>query len=130
MKQSGQPIPGTNVKIIGTSLGTSTDFDGNFSFDVSQSPPFTIEISRIGYASTRVEVTSNNQTVDVSLTETATPLDEIVISASRTPESVRESPVTIERMDIRDIKQSASASFYNSIENLKGVDVNTSSFNF
>ena len=38
-------------------------------------------------------------------------LDEVVVSASRTPEKVLQSPVTIERMGIQDIKKSASPSF-------------------
>ncbi|MCF6279509.1 MAG: TonB-dependent receptor [Flavobacteriaceae bacterium] len=124
---SGQPIPGANVKVVGKSLGTSADFDGKFTLDVSQNPPFTVEISILGYSSTTVEITSNEQTIDVSLTETATSLDEVVVSASRTPERIMESPVTIERMDIRAIRNTSSPTFYDGLENLKGVDINTNS---
>ncbi len=129
-QQSGQPIPGANVKVVGKAIGTSADFDGNFSLEVSQNPPFTIEISLIGYSSTTVDITQNNQAVNVSLTETATSLDEVIVSASRTPERIMESPVTVERMDIRAIKNATSPSFYSSLENLKGVDINTSSLTF
>jgi len=59
-----------------------------------------------------------------------TQLDEIVVSASRTPERVRESPVTIERMTIKDIKKTASPSYYDGLENLKEVHMNTSSLTF
>ena len=128
--KSGQPIPGANIKVVGKSIGTTTDFDGNFSLIVAQNPPFTIEVSLIGYSSTKVEITQNNQVVNVSLNETATALDEIVVSASRTPERVLESPVTIERMDVRAIKNTSSPSFYDGLENLKGVDVNTNSLTF
>ncbi len=126
-EQSGQPIPGANIKVVGKSLGTSADFDGNYTLDVSQNPPFTIEISIIGYSSTTVEITQNNQKVDVALTELATSLDEVVISASRTPERIMESPVTVERMDVREIKNTSSPTFYDGLENLKGVDMNTNS---
>ena len=57
-------------------------------------------------------------------------LDEVVISASRTPEKLLQSPVTIERMGIQDIKKSASPSFYDGLENLKEVQMNTSSLSF
>lgn len=69
---------------------------------------------------------------DSKKTESEQPkeLDEIVISASRTPEKVKESPVTIERMSIRDIKKTASPSFYDGLENLKEVHMNTSSLSF
>ena len=57
-------------------------------------------------------------------------LDEVVVSASRTPEKVLQSPVTIERMGIADIKKTASATFYEGLENLKEVQMNTSSMSF
>jgi outer membrane receptor protein involved in Fe transport len=57
-------------------------------------------------------------------------LDEVVVSASRTPERIFESPVTVERMDLRAIQSTASATYYDGLENLKGVDVNTSSLTF
>jgi len=125
-----QPIPGANIKVVGKSMGTTTDFDGNFSFTVDHELPFKIEVSLIGFSSTIVEITQNNQNVKVELEEAATALDEVVVSASRTPERVLESPVTIERMDIRAIKNTSSPSFYDGLENLKGVDVNTNSLTF
>jgi outer membrane receptor protein involved in Fe transport len=128
--KTGQPIPGANIKVVGKSIGTTTDFDGNFSLKVAQNPPFTIEVSLIGFSSTKVEITQNNQIVNINLSETATALDEIVVSASRTPERILESPVTIERMDVRAIKNTSSPSFYDGLENLKGVDVNTNSLTF
>ncbi|MDD3722198.1 MAG: TonB-dependent receptor [Lutibacter sp.] len=128
--KSGEPIPGANIKVVGKSIGTTTDFDGNFSFKVAQNPPFTLEISLIGYALTKVEITKSEQSVSIVLDESATALDEVVVSASRTPERILESPVTIERMDIRDIKNTSSPTFYDGLENLKGVDVNVSSLTF
>ena len=64
------------------------------------------------------------------LTENETFLDEIVVSASRTPERIMESPVTIERLDSRAIKNTSSPSFYDGLENLKGVDINSNSLTF
>jgi iron complex outermembrane recepter protein len=125
-----QPIPGVNIKIIGKSLGTSTDFDGKFTLEVSEEPPFTIELTYVGYSRKTVEITESDQVVQISIEENATSLDEVVVSASRTPESIRESPVTIERMDIRDIKNSTAPNFYTGLENLKGVDINSSSLTF
>jgi len=127
--ESGQPLPGANVIIIGTSTGTVTDFDGNYTLTANQTPPFSIQVSSVGFESVTKEVTSNSQTIDFVLNE-GNELDEIVISASRTPESIRESPVTIERFDATDIKLAASPNFYTSLENLKGVDVNQGSLTF
>lgn len=126
----GEPIPGANIKVSRKAVGTSTDFDGKFTMTVTDTPPFTIEISSLGYQTQTVEITQNNQVVEVSLTENATSLDEVVVSASRTPERVMESPVTIERFDSRAIKNTASASYYDALENLKGVDINSGGLTF
>ena len=128
--KTGETLPGANIKIENKAVGTTTDFDGIFVLEVADKPPFTLEISVLGYKMKKVEVTENNQTVDVTLTENETSLDEIVVSASRTPERIMESPVTIERLDSRAIKNTSSPSFYDGLENLKGVDVNTNSLTF
>lgn len=128
--KTGQAIPGANIKVVGKSIGTTADFDGNFTLTVAQSLPFSIEISLIGYTAVTVDITQNNQVVNVELSEAATALDEVVVSASRTPERILESPVTIERMDYRAIKNTSSPTFYDGLENLKGVDLNTNSLTF
>ncbi len=126
----GGPLPGADIKVSRKAVGTTTDFNGKFTLTVSEKPPFTIEISSLGYQTQKVEITKNNQIVELSLKENATSLDEVVISASRTPERIMESPVSIERFDSRAIKNTSSPSFYDGLENLKGVDVNTNSLTF
>lgn len=126
---SNQPISGANVKIVGTATSTVTDFDGSFSLKLLKSFPLAIEISIIGFETRKISV-PNNQKVIVKLNSEQTQLNEIVVSASRTPERIKESPVTIERMGIKDIKKSASATFYDGLENLKEVQINTSSLGF
>ena len=126
---NGQPLPGANIIVTGTTTGTISDYDGNFTLTVNQDPPFTIQISSVGFETVNQEITTNPQTIDVTLIE-GTSLDEIVISASRTPERIFESPVTVERFGLKEIKNTASADFYGGLENLKGVDINTNSLTF
>jgi len=128
--KTGETLPGANIKVARKAVGTNTDFDGNFVLNVADTPPFILEFSMIGYQTAKVEITENNQKVSVNLSENATSLDEIVVSASRTPERIMESPVTVERMDSRAIKNTSAPSFYDGLENLKGVDVNTNSLTF
>jgi hypothetical protein len=128
--RNNQPIPGANIKIVGDSSGAITDIDGSFVLQSSKKPPFTIEVTSVGYESKKIAVSSNNQKIVVKLLDEETALNEIVVSASRTPERVLESPVTIERMSIADIKKTASPSFYDGLENMKEVQMNTSSMSF
>ncbi|MEN8185680.1 MAG: TonB-dependent receptor [Bacteroidota bacterium] len=125
-----EAIPGVNIRVKGKSTGTSSDFDGKFTLQVSDNVPFSLQFTYLGYTAQTVEVTQNKQNLTVMLAESQSELDEVVVSASRTPESIRESPVTIERMDVRAIKSSTSPNFYTSLENLKGVEVQTNSLTF
>jgi outer membrane receptor protein involved in Fe transport len=125
-----EPIPGANVKVAGDSSSAVTDADGNFSLTTNKKPPFDLEISSIGFGAKKVSVTANNQKVTAVLSDEETKLDEIVVSASRTPERVLESPVTIERMSLKEIKSTTAASYYDGLENLKEVHFNTSSLGF
>ena len=126
---NGQPLPGANIIVEGTTTGTISDFDGNYTLTINQDPPFSITVSSVGFESVTKEVTTNPQTLDFVLVE-GTSLDEVVISASRTPERIFESPVTVERFGLKEIKNTASAEFYGGLENLKGVDINVNSLTF
>jgi len=124
-----QPIPGVNVKIEGASNATSTDADGKFTL-TAEKLPCNVEISGVGYEKQKLSVTSASQAIAVSLKDEETQLNEIVVSASRTPERVLESPVTIERMGLAQIKNTTAATYYDGLENMKEVHFNTSSFSF
>lgn len=125
-----EPVSAANVKIAGETSGTVTDSDGKFTLKTTKKPPFTIEVSSVGFGSGSVKITSDKENVTVSLESEETQLNEIVVSASRTPERIRESPVTVERFTIKDIKKAAAPSFYDGLENLKEVQMNTSSLSF
>ncbi|SDL67485.1 TonB-dependent receptor [Kriegella aquimaris] len=128
--ENGEPVPGANIIIVGKAIGTTSDFDGNFLLQTEEEPPFQLRITTLGYSDAIAEVTTNNQTLAIVLTEAQTFLDEVVLSASRTPERIFESPVTVERLGLKEIKNTASVDFYDGLENLKGVDVNTNSLTF
>ena len=123
-----QPLSGATVIVVGTSTGVVADFDGNYSITVDIDTPFSIEASSVGFIPATLEVTGSS-TINIVL-EDNTALDEVVVSASRTPQRVFESPVTVERFGTKDIRTTASADFYDGLENLKGVDINVNSFTF
>jgi len=127
---NNQPIPGANIQVVGDKAGTVSDADGKFTLNSSKALPFNIEVTSLGHESQRVNVTSKNQNVSVKLAGEETKLSEVVVSASRTPERILESPVTIERMGIKEVKRTASPSYYDGLENLKEVQMNTSSLTF
>src|SRR5690606_24236992 len=71
-------LPGVSVVIKGTSTGTTTDFDGNYSINVP-SEEGTLQFSYVGF--TTQEIAINGQsTINVSLVEDVSQLDEVVIT--------------------------------------------------
>jgi len=128
--KTGVAMQGVEIIVVGKSVGTTSDADGNFRLKVSQEFPFMVKASMVGYVPVIIEVNKNNLVLDISLKEMDTELDEVIIAASRNPERIMESPVSIERMDTKTIQNTSSPSFYDGLENLKGVDVNTNSFTF
>ena len=74
----GSPLPGVNVLVQGTTNGTQTDFDGNYSIDVEEGN--VLVFSYLGMSSQSVTVGSSN-TYDVSMSEDASLLDEVVVTA-------------------------------------------------
>ncbi len=128
--ENGVPVPAANVVIVGTTTGTTADFDGNFVLETSEEPPFELRITSVGYTTATVSVSGNNQNLTITLAEAQTFLDEVVISASRTPERLFESPVSVERFGLKEIKNTPAESFYGGLQNLKGVDINTNSLTF
>jgi TonB-linked SusC/RagA family outer membrane protein len=76
-QNSGIPLPGVNIIIKNTSIGTSTDFDGNFTIsgvDVGSILVF----SYIGYLSKEVTVIDAT-TLDIQLDEDLAQLDEVIV---------------------------------------------------
>lgn len=126
----GEPLVGVNIKVKDRIVGTSTDADGNFQLSVTQAPPLTLIFSIIGFQSKEVEITENNQAVEVTLEEQTIFGNDVVISASRVEENILKSPVSIEQIDVLDIQAAASTDFYDAIGNLKGVDFSTQSMTF
>lgn len=126
---TGEPLVGVNVLLKGKMVGTTTDLDGRYRLTVKENPPFRLQFSIVGYSSKEVTVEQAGQ-LDVSLEEQSIVGREVVVSASRVEEDILESPVTIEKMNIMDIRNTASDSYYKGMANLKGVDVTTSSINF
>jgi outer membrane receptor protein involved in Fe transport len=128
--ENNQPVAGANIKVVGSTDSAVSDYDGSFVVSSSQKPPFTIEVTAVGFTSSKVNVESISQKIKVQLNAEETKLNEIVVSASRAPERVLQSPVTIERMGIREVKSTTAPTFYDGLENLKEVQFNTSSISF
>lgn len=128
--ETKEPLIGVNIIVKGSIQGTVTDVSGKFSLKITRALPVTLGVSIIGYQSKDIEITGSNSNLSIELASQVMLGQEVVVSASRVEESVLQSPVSVEKMDIRAIKETPQASFYDALQNMKGIDMNTQSLTF
>src|SRR5215213_5841536 len=129
-QEKREPLVGVAVSIKGTVTGTITSNEGAFKLRTRQKLPFILLFTSIGFAPQEIEVSSLGSKLQVELATQTLMGSEVVVTASRLPENILKSPVAIEKLDVRAIKEAATPSFYDALENVKGVQMLTSSLTF
>ncbi|HTJ50645.1 MAG TPA: TonB-dependent receptor, partial [Cyclobacteriaceae bacterium] len=130
-KETNEPVVGATISVKGKMMGTTTDSKGNFSLKSSSlSAPLTILVSIVGYERQEIEVSDAANAIEVSMSSKAVVMNEMVFSASRIEENILQSPVSIEKMDTKTIRETPSMSFYDGLQNLKGVEMVTSGLTY
>jgi outer membrane receptor protein involved in Fe transport len=124
-----QSVPSVSVTVKGSSSGTFTDDKGAFKINVPNLPVVLV-FSSVGFEPQEVTVTNAATPVQISLTPGSTLGQEVVVSASRVPERILESPVSIERVSTAAIRNAPAPNYYEGLANLKGVDLTTSGLLF
>jgi len=82
---SGDPVPFANVIFVGTQLGGTTDFDGNFKIETSEKVD-SIKASYVGYITKKKPIVAGTiQTVNFQLEEDVISLDEVIFIAGENP---------------------------------------------
>lgn len=76
-KATGEPLPGVSILVKGTTKGTQTDFDGNFSLDKVKTGDVLV-FNYLGFADLEVTI-GTNFNIEVALTESSEQLEEIVV---------------------------------------------------
>ena len=129
-QEKNLPLPDVSVQIKGTVAGTVTNSAGGFILRTKTKLPFTLVFSSVGFKPQEFEVKNLGSNVQVALSTQTVMGSEVVVTASRVAESILKSPVAIEKLDIRTIRETPAPSFYDALENVKGVQMTTSSLTF
>ena len=128
---NGDPLIGASATIKGTTAGATTDFNGDFIIKTDIEPPYTLVFDYLGYEAQTLEVTANNQTnIVIKLAETSVNITAVEVVGQRVSDKQRQSPLTVESLDILAIKETPSANFYEGLGSLKDVDLTTASLGF
>lgn len=123
-----ETISAVSVLIKGSNTGAYTDDKGEFKFTTTQKPPFTLVVSSIGYETKEVEF--SGEAVNIEMNVSYALGQDIVVAATRLPQRIMEAPVTVDRVNAANIRNTPGASYYDALNNVKGVDVTTSSYTF
>ena len=124
------PIPAASVIIKGSSSGTFTDDNGNFSISTSAKLPITLVISHSEFEGKEMEISSASSGVEIELATKVTIGQEVVVAAARSQQRIIDAPVTVERLSSSALRNAAVPNYYEALANLKGVDMHTASLTF
>ena len=120
----GAPLPGANVVEKGTTNGTQTDFDGNYSINVTDENAILV-ISYLGFSTKEVEV-NGQTTISIALVEDMAGLDEVVVVGYGSQKK-GEITAAIASIDGEAINKIATSSSIDAIKGqVAGVDIQSS----
>ena len=125
--EAGTPLPGATVFFKGTYTGSSTNEEGQFQVkgDFSKGVQ-TLSVSFIGYETQELPIAGPDNALVVTLRPSAM-LDQVVVAASRVEENIGQVPVTIEKLDQRQVEQLTTPDLIAGLSRFKAIDVSSSS---
>jgi outer membrane receptor protein involved in Fe transport len=122
------------VKIVeqGSKQGVVSDELGKFTInlDFTQQASYPLSFKLLGYDDLTLEVNKSTSELNVNLSPNFKAFNDVVVSGTRVAEKIFQSPVSIQRLSAKDITAASSGNFYESLKNLRGVDLSTSSAGF
>lgn len=124
---AGRPIVGATVLVQGTTNGVSTDAAGRFALTVAHPESARLEISYLGYETRTLEIGSRT-TFDVTLRETASEIESVVVTALGIKRSEKALAYTVAQVAPEELTTVRDANFINSLSGkVAGAVVNASS---
>lgn len=128
---TNDPVPFANVTIVQDGeekkIGVASDENGNFIIGISQRLPVELEFSAIGFLTRRIRIEEFSRNLEVRLSEDYTQLGEVYITSDKISEQDLKAPIETIKVGLIQLQSSPSFNFYESLGNLKGVDLTTQS---
>ncbi|MFC4095008.1 SusC/RagA family TonB-linked outer membrane protein [Euzebyella saccharophila] len=121
----GLPLPGVNIVVQGTTVGTQTDFDGNYAINASQGQ--TLSFSYLGYKTETRAVGASN-TINLQMTEDAESLEEVVVTAMGITKAEKAIGYAVQEVSGESIEETKEVNIVNSLQGkVSGVQIQGSS---
>ena len=129
-KETGEPVPGATVVLLGTSLATLSELDGTYV--ITDVPPgsYQVEVAAASTATAMVDVAPGTTTdLDLTIEESAFAGEVVIVTGTRSPEKIFDAPVTVESITAQDLDQSGGTTYLSALADIKGVDFSTLGIN-
>jgi len=132
-RETGEPMPGVNIMLIGTVLGTTSDAEGRFI--LTRIPPGTYQVrfSMIGYSSVirdgvtiRADRAGN---LDVAMEQTVIEVAELMVTANKRRQQISDSPTSVAILSRRDFEFRNQVYLNDLLEYVPGVNFVESQIN-
>ncbi len=129
-KDTKLAMPYVSIQIQGTGTGVLTSDNGTFKLTPERFPCVLL-VHAVGYDDQKIEITKNTFDLVVEMIEPYLDRGPVLqIYDDRISQKIKQGALTIETLDLKAIKQSATGNFYESLGALKGVDLTTASLGF
>lgn len=124
--ENDEPLPGVNVVVKGTNVGTVTDIDGNYTVQVPDGST-TLVFSFIGLVTQEIPIEAQSE-IDVSMVSDTKQLSEVVVTAIGIERESRSLGYSATKVDAEDITQTRSSSVLSSLQGkVAGAQISGSS---
>ena len=124
---NGNLVPGVNILLKGTTMGSSSDFDGKYKISNVTNTTHTLVASYIGYDNFTKEITVNGDLkLDIVMKENAQSLDEIIVTGVVNPRSKLESSVSVSTVGVQQIAQASPRSAGELFRSIPGIRAESS----
>lgn len=116
-------LPGANILLKGTSNGTTSDSEGNFTLQIPNQTQRLV-ISSIGYRTQEIDVTAGMSQVAVRLVSDSRNLEEVVVTALGVQRNTRNVGYAVQQIDGSTIQEAREVNYINSLQGkLAGVQI-------
>jgi len=98
------PLPGASIVVQGTTNGTSTDFDGNFTIEISENAGVLV-VSYIGYVTKKIPFTGSGSIEKIALAPSAQELEGVIVTGVQDIAKDRKTPVAVSTIKFAEIQE-------------------------
>lgn len=119
-KATNQPLPGVDIIVPNSTMGTTTDRNGRFELAVPLRVK-TLSFSYLGYRQYAASIDENTQNLEIRLEPSTLDAEPLIVTASRDEQLRHEAPVSISALNIRQLNELKPTMLYQAMNTLSGV---------